>query len=823
MPSQPPLPTAPHCRPPTHLLRPGSAAAAIAPAPEPPPRGGRPASGFPVAPTRRSLLAAALLLTGGLSATGAVATASGPGAAAAGATATQKGNAPMADAWFQFRGPQRNGTVPANPELATSWPASGPRELWRQPIGAGFATVVSAGGWAWTAAADGDDEVVIGFDAATGERRWRTVIGTPTRSEFGDGPRSTPFLDLGPTGATAAAATAPRLFTVSSTSRLVALDAHSGAKLWERDLTTYDAVPRFGYSISPLVVDGLVIVDIGTKDLVDAAAAEAAAKAPATPTPDAAPAADAVSEAADGEAAPPAPPATPPPVGSLAAFDAATGTLRWRGGFPGPASYSSPVLAELAGVRQLIYSRSTQVAGVSLADGSVLWRHATEPRSAIAMPVVMADGVVFVSASDDHAGSLTIRVSRDAAGAWVTEPVWSERLMRNHFNSSVAVGDGLYGFDNGTFRCLDRTTGGKRWAQRGFGKGSLIAAGNLLYVLGDDGTLALVEASCEEYRERGRVQAMTGKSWSSPTLAAGHLFVRDHDELVAYDVRATALAATAVATAPAAGSPAAAATNSNGAALEAALALSVEEIVARHVAARGGRERWQQAQTLELAGSYRAFSERSTFTLVRQRATPHDAFRLDYSMIAGPAVRAVDPAVGPWLRHPFLSPEPVPVDIPDLAPYRYQMLREARFAPLLVDATELGLTIDKVGRGEINGRPTLQLQVTFPPPAADATTPAPAVPTDETWHLDPETFLEVAVDSRIVDYTQGGDPFLQRAYYADFRNVDGLVIPFRYDLEFNARYEAMEVQTAKVGATVDPARFTAPPPPPPPPAEPAAP
>jgi outer membrane protein assembly factor BamB len=791
----------------------------LAPSPSQPSRRRRAAC-----PAVSGLLAFAVAL----SAAAAAEAASAPAAVAAALlpAATAESSTP-ALAWNQFRGPGRDGRLPADPGLAARWPESGPRELWRRPLGAGFATVLAAGDWAWTAAAEGEEEVLLAFDAATGEPRWRTVIGTPTRSEFGDGPRATPFLDLAP-AATTAGGRNPRLYTVTSTSRLVAVDAHTGAKLWEQDLTAYDPVPRFGYATSPVVVDGMVIVDVGTKDLVDRARAEAEAKLAAAGGA-AAPAAAGEqpdSEAPDG--APPAtePPAFPPPVGSLAAFDAATGELRWRGGFPGPAGYSSPVLLTLGGVRQLVYSRGTQLAGLSLTDGSVLWRHPIDPRSAIAMPVPLGDDVLFTSASDDHAGGLAVRVTRQGDGSWQTATVWSERLMRNHFNSSVAVGDGVYGFDNGTFRCLDRATGAKRWAQRGFGKGSLIAAGELLYVLGDDGTLALVEASCEEYRERGRVQAMRGKTWTSPTLAGGRLFLRDHDEIVAYDVRSAALTGTArgpVAASAATGTTAAtpAASTAVEQALAGAEALTVDQILARYATARGGHARWQAVKSLELGGRYRAFSEGSDFTLVRQRGNGQDLYRLDYRLPAGAAVRAVDPAAGPWLAHPFLTPDPLVVaSIPDLAPYRYQMLREARFAPLLLDASALGLTIEKAGRGEINGRPTLMLQVRFPAPAAD--TPAPAVPTEETWHLDPQTFLEVAVDSQVVDFTQGPNPFLQRAYYADFRTVDGLVLPFRYDLEFNARYEAMEVATARVDGPIDPARFTAPPPPPPPPAGEAA-
>jgi outer membrane protein assembly factor BamB len=108
--------------------------------------------------------------------------------------------------------------------------------------------------------------------------------------------------------------------------------------------------------------------------------------------------------------------------------------------------------------------------------------------------------------------------------------------MRNHYNTAVTVDGFLYGFDNGTLRCLDAASGEKRWAKRGFGKGSLVASGGLLFVLGDDGSLALVRATPEAFEELGRVQAMTGRAWTAPSLAHGRIYLRDFDELVAYDV-----------------------------------------------------------------------------------------------------------------------------------------------------------------------------------------------------------------------------------------------------------------------------------------------
>ncbi len=119
---------------------------------------------------------------------------------------------------------------------------------------------------------------------------------------------------------------------------------------------------------------------------------------------------------------------------------------------------------------------------------------------------------------------------------FTAEMIWENRNMRNHFNSSVAFGNHIYGFDNATLRCLSVETGERLWAHRGFGKGSMITAGGMIYLLSDTGTLVLIEASPEEYREKGRFQALTGKTWTAPALANGRLYVRDQDEMACLDI-----------------------------------------------------------------------------------------------------------------------------------------------------------------------------------------------------------------------------------------------------------------------------------------------
>lgn len=222
-----------------------------------------------------------------------------------------------------------------------------------------------------------------------------------------------------------------------------------------------------------------------------------------------------------------------------------------------------------------------------------------------------------------------------------------------------------------------------------------------------------------------------------------------------------------------------------------AKAPSAEEIVARYAAARGGTERWQQVQSLRATGSYSAFSFKAPFTLIRQRG---DLYRLDFEMLQTPAVRARD-GEGAWALHKLLWPEPTRlVD----SPYIPQFERESTFASLLLDHDARGLAVESLGPGEIDGIATIGLKITL------------ADHREEIWHLDADTYLEVAIESRVVDFTQASEPVRQRTFFDDFRPVDGLVLPHWVEHEFNHRLESMTIESWEVNPALEPELFSPP-------------
>lgn len=408
--------------------------------------------------------------------------------------------------WPQFRGPQRDGISPAS-GLPTVWPEAGPRVRWRQGVGAGFSEVAIAGRRLYVLQVLGDAEFAVALDDPSGRELWRTELGPRFDSHFGNGPRATPVvLDR-------------LLYILTAAGTLQALDARNGALRWRVDLVAEHGgrVPEHGYAASPLVIDDLVLVEAG---------------------------------GTDGRA--------------FVALDRLSGAVRWTVE-EGLAGYASGIEVTIDGVRQAVFARTMANEVVSLRpDGEVLWRYAW-PAGAIGTPLFVPPDRIFVSASEDpgdlrsatrvieETGHTMMRKfsGEDVSGALMLEvvttggkmsvhPVWSSRSIKNQFSSSVLLEDHIYGFDRATLRCVSAATGELRWSRRGFGRGSLIAAGGMLYVLGEDGTLALVEATPAGYLEKGRFSALKGRSWTAPALAGRRLYLRNLEEMACIDLEPSA-------------------------------------------------------------------------------------------------------------------------------------------------------------------------------------------------------------------------------------------------------------------------------------------
>ncbi len=396
---------------------------------------------------------------------------------------------PLAAAdWPQFRGPQRDG-VSAETGLLDSWPEGGPKEVWRRPIGEGYSAATVVGGRIYTlyagSAPEGDEEgdkaleYAAALDAATGEELWRTAVGDKIETEFGNGPRSTPVVD------------GDAVYVLGSHGDFAALGLADGARRWAVKLTEVygSSRPGWGFATSALVDGDLVLVEAG-----------------------------------GGEG------------NGYVALDKKTGEARWTFGDAQGPGYNSALAVDAGGERRFVYIASGMMRAVG-ADGEEVWSHPWRPFESHGMPIFIPPDRYFASGvGGDDEGAVVLRVASDG-GEPAIEEVWKSRVMKNHFSSSLLHDGYIYGFDNATMKCISAATGETAWAKRGLGKGSLIYADGNLIVLSDRGKLLLVEATSEGYEEKGSVQALEGKSWTAPTLSESRLYLRNHSEMVSYDLK----------------------------------------------------------------------------------------------------------------------------------------------------------------------------------------------------------------------------------------------------------------------------------------------
>ena len=396
-----------------------------------------------------------------------------------------------AGGWPQWRGPNRDGHAPAG-AIRTDWDKRPPKQLWSAACGGGYSSLAVAGGKVYGHDRTADGERVFCRDAATGNKSWEYAYPAdyaPMRLGYAAGPRATPAVAGG------------RVYAVGAVGKLLCLEPAAAGQppklVWEHDLIGMfgAAVPTWGVACSPLVEGDTVVVQPGGK------------------------------------------------VGSVVAFDAATGAVRWNAG-GNPGGYSSPVAATVGGVRVILALTGDALLCVRAADGEVTGRYdwKTEHFANIATPVVVGD-YVFVSSAYNKGCALLRAV---AAGDRVKlEEVYARnnRVLRSHLSTPVYAGGFLYGFDGTrttTLTCVDFRKGAAApgWADADVRSGTLVLADRHLLILTEGGRLNLVEATPEGFRPVAEAASgLSGaQNWALPVLLDGRLYLRGEDKIVCLDV-----------------------------------------------------------------------------------------------------------------------------------------------------------------------------------------------------------------------------------------------------------------------------------------------
>jgi len=377
--------------------------------------------------------------------------------------------------WPGFRGPHRDG-VAAGVRINADWHTSPPVAMWRRPIGPGWSSFAVHGDRFYTQEQRGPDEVVACYELDTGKPVWaHRDAARFWESNGGPGPRGTPTLRNG------------LVYTFGATGILNALNASDGSVVWSRNAATDANIksPGWGFASSPLVLGDLVIVATS---------------------------------------------------GKLAAYNIANGSPRWFGPDGGD-SYSSPELVTIDGIQQILLMSATGATSVTPADGKLLWKHEWPSDTRIMQPAVTADGDLLIT-SGDAMGGVGIRriaVTHTPAG-WKTEERWTSRGLTPSFNDTVVHNGHAFGFSGSILACIDVKDGTRNWKGGRYGNGQivLLADQDLLIVVSEEGDLALVKATPDQFTELARVPAIQGKTWGHPALAGDVLLVRNGQEIAAF-------------------------------------------------------------------------------------------------------------------------------------------------------------------------------------------------------------------------------------------------------------------------------------------------
>jgi outer membrane protein assembly factor BamB len=381
--------------------------------------------------------------------------------------------------WPQWRGAERDGRV-----SGFAIPATWPEKLqlrWRRPVGLGDATPALVGDRLYVFGRVEAEEVIACLAAADGREIWRHAYAAEPvtgPAEKYAGPRSSVAVAGG------------RVVALGVGQALSCLDAATGQVAWRREALT-KGVPRFFNAMSPLIVDGTVVVHLGAKD-----------------------------------------------DGLLLALNLATGEAKWQWAGEGPA-YSSPIVAGIAGERQLLLQTEKSLRGLRWDDGRPRWEIVTSPKPGYwnsVTPVVAGD---VVYSTGQGTGLRAARIERGGGDTWEARPLWHNEDLGTVYNTPVLKDGFLYGLSpRGQFFCLEAATGATRWlhAPRLSNFGAVVDGGPVLVALVEKTGLHVLQPSPEGHREIARYAVSETPVYSHPVLAGRRIFVRDRDTVALWEL-----------------------------------------------------------------------------------------------------------------------------------------------------------------------------------------------------------------------------------------------------------------------------------------------
>jgi outer membrane protein assembly factor BamB len=386
--------------------------------------------------------------------------------------------------WTQWGGPHRNFQTEAT-GIKDTWPAAGPRVMWKRPLGEGYSGTAVENGVLYTMYGKPRQEVVLAADAESGKTLWEHSTAMAFQSdapEMGNGPYSTPLI------------VGTRLFTTGVDGRLQCLDKKTGKVLWTQQLWTDHQGSRlaYGYASSPIAFRETVIVPVGGRGK------------------------------------------------SIMAFQQADGKVAWSRHDFGNV-YSSPILIDLGGLEQLALVMDGAIVGVNPHNGDLQWQapFRADYSIAVATPLWGPDNLMFVSA-EYNAGAKVLELRRNGQQTSATE-LWSSNRLRLHHGNAMRVGEAIYFSSGGKgsqaiLSAVDARSGKILWQERSIEKATFVWADRKLITLDQAGTLMIAYPSPQGFKIATKAELLTSLSWTPPALVGTRLYLRDRKTLMAVDL-----------------------------------------------------------------------------------------------------------------------------------------------------------------------------------------------------------------------------------------------------------------------------------------------
>jgi outer membrane protein assembly factor BamB len=390
--------------------------------------------------------------------------------------------------WPQFHGPARD-NISKETGLLKEWPEGGPPLAWKvKGVGDGHSSVAVANGKIYTAGKEGDSVMLFALNEADGKQAWKAEVGGRGRSnegQGGTGPRATPTAD------------GDMVYMIGPAGDVVGLSAADGKQVWHVNMVSDfgGSAPHWDYSESPTIDgDNLICTPGGSR-------------------------------------------------GTVVALNKKTGKEVWRSkDFKDAAAYAPTLVADIGGVHQIISFTEAHLAGISAKDGSVLWVADRKGATAVIPTPVIKDDYIFVTSSY-KVGCDLFKIN-SAGGKFTPEKIYSNTDMMDHHGGVIQLDGNIYGHsDTKGWVCMDMLTGKLKWSDKGVGKGSIAYADGHFYLRseGKPGTIALIEATPDGYKEHGRFNQpdrSNKQAWPHPVIANGKLYIRDMETLLCYDIKA---------------------------------------------------------------------------------------------------------------------------------------------------------------------------------------------------------------------------------------------------------------------------------------------